>query len=103
MRVPKLRFSVSEFIRELAISNSSIWAIHFRAENVINREETEWQIYGRFCTKRNKCVIKLKVDLVENLNFFLQLLQHASVLVRGLKYLYSGVGRDSAVFSRYSF
>jgi len=26
MKVPKLRFSVSEFIRKLAISNSSIWA-----------------------------------------------------------------------------
>jgi len=27
MKVPKLRFSVPEFIRKLAISNSSIWAI----------------------------------------------------------------------------
>jgi len=38
MKVPKLRFSVSEFISKLTISNSSIWAIHLRAENVINRE-----------------------------------------------------------------
>jgi len=30
-------------------------------------------------------VIKLNVNLVENLNFFLQLLHRASVLVRGLK------------------
>jgi len=30
-------------------------------------------------------VIKLNVILVENLNFFLQLLHRASVLVRGLK------------------
>jgi len=48
-------------------------------------------------------VIKLDVDLVENLNFFVQLLQGASVLVRGVKILDSGVGRDSAVFSKYSF
>ena len=42
------RFSVSEFIRKLAFSNSSIWAAHLRAENVINREIDEvanlWQI-----------------------------------------------------------
>jgi len=48
MKVPKLRFSVSEFIRKLAISNSSIWAMHLRAENVINREingvANLWQI-----------------------------------------------------------
>ena len=48
-------------------------------------------------------MIKLKAILVENLNFFLQLLHRASVLVSGLKNLDSGVGRDSAVFSRYSF
>ena len=30
-------------------------------------------------------MIKLNVNLVENLNFFLQLLHRASVLVRGLK------------------
>jgi len=30
-------------------------------------------------------MIKLNVILVENLNFFLQLFHHASVLVRGLK------------------
>jgi len=48
-------------------------------------------------------VIKLDVALVENLSFSLPLLQHASVLVRGLKILDSGVGSDSAVFSRYSF
>jgi len=28
MKVPKLRFSVYEFLRKLAISDSSIWAIH---------------------------------------------------------------------------
>jgi len=39
-----------------------------------------------------KCYLKF--------NFFVQLLQHASVLVRGLKILDSGAGRDSAVFSR---
>jgi len=38
MKVPKLRSSVSEFIRKLAISNSSIWAAHLKAKNVINRE-----------------------------------------------------------------
>ena len=38
MKVPKLRFSVFEFIRKLPISNSSIWAINLRVENVINRE-----------------------------------------------------------------
>jgi len=32
-----------------------------------------------------KCMIKLNVMLVEILNFFLQLLHRASVLVRGLK------------------
>jgi len=48
-------------------------------------------------------VIKLDFALVENVRFLLQLLQHASVLVRGLKILDSGVGRDSAMFSRYSF
>jgi len=31
-----------------------------------------------------KCMIKLGVALVENLNFFLQLLHHVSVLVRDL-------------------
>jgi len=50
-----------------------------------------------------KCVIKLDVPLVENLNYLLQFLQDASVLVRGLKNLDSGVGKDSAMFSRYSF
>ena len=48
-------------------------------------------------------MIESDVALVENLSFFLQLLQHASVLVRGLKILDCGIGRDSAVFSRYSF
>ena len=50
-------------------------------------------------------MIKLDTALVENLSFFLQLLQkqNASVLFRGLKILDSGVGRDPAVFSRYSF
>ena len=43
-------------------------------------------------------MIKLNVILVENLNFFLQLLHRASVLVGGLQILDSGVGRDSAVF-----
>jgi len=43
-------------------------------------------------------VIELDVALVENLNFFLQLLQHVSALVKGLKNLDSGVERDSAVF-----
>jgi len=60
-------------------------------------------MHGRFYTRRNKYVIKLKFLLVENLNFFLQLLHRASLLVRGLKNLDSGVGRDSAVFSSYSF
>jgi len=51
MKAPKLRFSVSELIRKLAFSNSSIWAIHFRAENVISREidgvVNLWQIFNK--------------------------------------------------------
>ena len=45
----------------------------------------------------------IKLNVIQNLNFFLQLLHRASVLVGGLKILDSGVGRDSAVFLRYSF
>jgi len=63
------------FIRRLAISNSSIWVIHLKAKNVINREIDQvanlWQI---LCEEKQIYVIKLDVALVENLNFFLQLL-----------------------------
>ena len=48
VKVPKLRFSVFEFIRKLTISNSSIWGYTLGAENVINQEidgvANLWQI-----------------------------------------------------------
>jgi len=47
-----------------------------------------------------KCMVKINVMLVEILNFFLQLLHRASVLVRGLK-IWTVV--LEVVFVRYSF
>jgi len=68
MKVPKLRFSVSEFIRKLAISNSSVWAIYWRAENVINREvdgvANLWQILHEEKQMRDqiKCYFSWKFE-----------------------------------------
>ena len=46
-----------------------------------------------------KCVIKFDEALVENLNFLLHLLQHASVLVKDLKNSDNGAGSDSTQVS----
>ena len=70
MKVPKLRFSVYEFIRKLAISNSSIWATHLRAENVINREidgaANLWQILHEEKQMRDqiKCYFSWKLEFL---------------------------------------
>ena len=46
-----------------------------------------------------KCVIKFDEALVENLSFFLQLLQHASVLLKDLNNSDNGAGSGSTQVS----
>jgi len=48
-------------------------------------------------------MIKLDVASVENLNFFLQLLQHASVLVKDFEKIWAVVLERNQQCLRYSF
>jgi len=52
---------------------------------------------------RGETMIKLDVASVENLNFFLQLLQHASVLVKDFEKIWAVVLERNQQCLRYSF